>query len=66
MKLPRSKLATDVEYDFRRPGILSPQSLTAYEFEVKDEHAALAFHVLLQVVRVLNTDYPVAAVVLIW
>lgn len=65
VKLPRSKLATDVEYDFRRPGILSPQSLTAYEFEVKDEHAALAFHVLLQVVRVLNTDYPVAAVVLI-
>ncbi|XP_063588724.1 LOW QUALITY PROTEIN: uncharacterized protein LOC134765858 [Penaeus indicus] len=65
VKLPRSKLVTESEYDFRRAGILSPQSLSVYEFEVKDEHSALAFHVLLQVVRILNPDYPVAAVVLI-
>lgn len=66
VKLPRSQLATEPEYDFRRDGILSPQSLSVYEFEVKEEHVDYAFHVLLQVTRILNTDYPVAAVVLIW
>lgn len=64
--MKRSKILMGPGYDFRRKGVLTPQSLSVYEFAVTDEHRPMTFHVLLQITKVLNSEYPVAAVVLIW
>lgn len=55
-----------LDYDFRRDGVLTPESLSVYEFEVHNDQQPLALNVLLEVTRVLNSQYPVAAVILIW
>lgn len=65
VKLLRSKYATGPDYDFRREGILTSQSLSVYEFEVGAEHKKMSFQVILQVTQVFSSKYPVAAVVLI-
>ncbi|KAK7067469.1 hypothetical protein SK128_018137 [Halocaridina rubra] len=63
--LSRSKYVTGPDYDFRREGILTPQSLSVYEFMVDTEHKIMSFQVILQITQVFNSKYPVAAVVLV-
>ena len=60
------KRAGPDNYDFRRNGVISPESLSVYEIVVQNEQQPLVLNVLLEVTRVLNSQYPVAAVVLIW
>lgn len=63
--LRHSVKRSGIDFDFRRDGVLSPESLSVYEFEVQCDQQPLVFNVLLEVTRVLNSQYPVAAVVLI-
>nr|XP_053655234.1 uncharacterized protein LOC128704203 [Cherax quadricarinatus] len=65
VKVQRSQLLLGDEYDFRRPGYLTPQTLSVYEFVVAAEHDSLVLHILLQITKVLNSEYPVAALLLI-
>ncbi|MPC36646.1 Polycystic kidney disease 1-related protein [Portunus trituberculatus] len=66
VKLRHSYKRAGQDYNFRRDGMISPESLSVYEFVVENEQRPLVFNVLLEVTRVLNSQYPVAAVVLIW
>ncbi|KAG7157719.1 Polycystic kidney disease 1 like 1-like, partial [Homarus americanus] len=61
VKIKRSQLLMAAGYDFRRPGVLTPASLSVYEFEVTAQYDSMAFHILLQFTKILNSDYPVAA-----
>lgn len=65
VRLRHSYKRAGQDYNFRRDGMISPESLSVYEFVVENEQRPLVFNVLLEVTRVLNSQYPVAAVVLI-
>ncbi|KAG0719662.1 hypothetical protein GWK47_050018 [Chionoecetes opilio] len=66
VRLRHSLKRAGSDYDFRRNGVVSPESLSVYELVVADEHQVSVLNVLLEVTRVYNSQYPVAAVVLIW
>lgn len=66
VKLRHSVRRAGQDYDFRRDGVLTPESLSVYEFEVQHNQQPQILNVLLEVTKVFNSQYPVAAVVLIW